>query len=94
VTGQTIDLQALIPKRWDDPGILLTIYWQVRLEGPSSLAVRIAERRHNPDTGRDLKPRDIITIVARPDQAFSDLLRDLARYFEIDGPIPIVDGAP
>jgi hypothetical protein len=92
VTGQVIDLQALIPKRWDDPGILLTIYWQLRLEGPSSLAVRIAERRHHPGTGRDLKPRDIITIVAKPEQTISDLLRDLARYFEAEGPIPVVDG--
>lgn len=79
---ETIDLQALVPSKWDNPGIRLTIKWCVQFEGQSGLTVTVEQERLSPKTGQPVKPRHIITLMDEKYTTVSELLRLLARVFE------------
>jgi hypothetical protein len=87
---RTINLRALVPSTFEDPGLVVYLGLGIRLsKGTSMFTAEIYQRRTS-QHGRDLKPRHVFTLAADPGESMADLLRSLAALFEA-GEIPITN---
>lgn len=82
--GDTIDFAAIVPKRFDDPPILITVEQRVSFSGPHPISARIDVERVSPTTGRKLKPEHVMTLTLDPAKGgVGELLRQVAKLFDL-----------
>lgn len=85
--ARTVDFQALIPKTFTNPGLVVYLRRAVRLDGGKAFYVAEIARRRLSGRGEDLKPEPVISICGQEGAPLPELLRDLARLFEQEAPV-------
>lgn len=82
--GDVIDFKNIVPKRYDDPPIVITIEQRLSFTGPHPIVASVDVARVSPTTGRRLKPEHVITLALDPKEGgVAELLRQVARLFDL-----------
>lgn len=87
--SRAIDFQALVPKDFANPGLVLYLRRAVKLDGGKAFYVADIARRRISGRGDDLKPTPVISLCGDQGAPLPELLRTLAYLFEQEQPVEV-----
>lgn len=80
--GDEIDFNAVVPQKWDDPELTITVQSGFSFNGGKFLQARITQATTTA-SGRKGKPKHLITITVDKDEGMVGLLNSLEHCFEL-----------
>lgn len=82
--GDVVDFASIVPQRWNDPAIVITIERRVALGEHRKPLCASIRRERTSGTGRKLKPELILNLVIYEDEGGIDaLLHQVADLFKL-----------